>query len=42
MRLDAGTAEIVHCLNCRGYRVVHPVDAALDDEQARIALSSGH
>ncbi len=39
MRLDASTAEIVRFLEKQGYRVNHPVEAEIGDEQARIAVS---
>ena len=39
MRLDASTAEIVQFLQKQGYRVSHPVEAEIGDEQARIAVS---
>ncbi len=38
MRLDASTAEIAQFLQKQGYRVNHPVEAEIDDGQARITL----
>ena len=39
MRLDSSTAEIVLFLQKQGYRVNHPVEVEIGDEQARIAVS---
>ncbi len=39
MRLDSSTAEIVLFLQALGYRVNHPIEAELGDDQARIALT---
>ena len=39
MRLDSSTAEIVLFLRNQGFRVNHPIEAEIGDEQARIALA---